>query len=267
MDAEAWETVIPTMGVMALLRNLRNFDQAGISPEAQATVEQKITDADEVAKSRIFPYRVWTAYVNAPSDRWKHPLGTTLELAAGNVPAFDRTLFLVDVSGSMMEGLSGRSEVKRYQLATVMGVVAYRRATRSTLALFAAHSDEVTLTPGAATMGVVSDLVDSVEKHLEAWEPYSGRLKYDPLAHLGQGTNLYTSINRHYNSFDHDRVVVFTDDQTFDNARLAAHAPQIVTFNLGGFEPQSDWGKGRLHVAGFSDATFQVVADLTAARG
>src|SRR5262249_26472529 len=29
MDAEAWEAVIPSMGVMALVRNLRNFDQAG----------------------------------------------------------------------------------------------------------------------------------------------------------------------------------------------------------------------------------------------
>ena len=31
MDAEAWEAVIPSMGVMALVRNLRNFDQAGIA--------------------------------------------------------------------------------------------------------------------------------------------------------------------------------------------------------------------------------------------
>ena len=34
MDAEAWEAVIPSMGVMALVRNLRNFDQAGISEPA-----------------------------------------------------------------------------------------------------------------------------------------------------------------------------------------------------------------------------------------
>ena len=31
MDAEAWEAVIPSMGVMALVRNLRNFDEAGIA--------------------------------------------------------------------------------------------------------------------------------------------------------------------------------------------------------------------------------------------
>ena len=31
MDAKAWDAVIPSMGYMALLRNLRNFDDAGVS--------------------------------------------------------------------------------------------------------------------------------------------------------------------------------------------------------------------------------------------
>ena len=52
MDAEAWEAVIPSMGVMALVRNLRNFDQAGISDAAIDAVIAKITDADEVAHAR-----------------------------------------------------------------------------------------------------------------------------------------------------------------------------------------------------------------------
>ena len=37
MDAEAWEAVIPSMGVMALVRNLRNFDQAGIARRRRST--------------------------------------------------------------------------------------------------------------------------------------------------------------------------------------------------------------------------------------
>ena len=76
MDAEAWEAVIPSMGVMALVRNLRNFDQAGISEPAIEAVIAKITDADEVAKARLFPYQVWSAYKHAPSDNWKRALGS-----------------------------------------------------------------------------------------------------------------------------------------------------------------------------------------------
>jgi TROVE domain len=62
MDAEAWEAVIPSMGVMALVRNLRNFDQAGIAEAVIDAVIAKITDADAVSQARLFPYQVWAAY-------------------------------------------------------------------------------------------------------------------------------------------------------------------------------------------------------------
>ena len=80
MDAEAWEMVISSMGVMALVRNLRNFDQAGIGEAAIERVIAKITDGHEVARGRLFPYQVWAAYKHAPSDDWKRALGRTLEL-------------------------------------------------------------------------------------------------------------------------------------------------------------------------------------------
>ena len=89
MDAEAWEAVIPTMGVMALVRNLRNFDQAGISEAAADAVIAEIVDPAEVAKARLFPYQVWAAYKHAPSDNWKRALGRTLELTVANIPSLD----------------------------------------------------------------------------------------------------------------------------------------------------------------------------------
>ena len=107
MDAEAWEAVIPSMGVMALVRNLRNFDEAGISEPAIDAVIAKITDADEVAKARLFPYQVWAAYKHAPSDNWKRALGRTLELTVANIPALDGTLVVIDTSGSMQAPVSG----------------------------------------------------------------------------------------------------------------------------------------------------------------
>jgi hypothetical protein len=44
MDAQAWEAVIPSMGVMALVRCPRNFDQAANSDLAVEAVIAKITD-------------------------------------------------------------------------------------------------------------------------------------------------------------------------------------------------------------------------------
>lgn len=52
MDAEAWEAVIPSMGYMALLRNLRNFEEAGISDAATRYVLGVLADPERVARSR-----------------------------------------------------------------------------------------------------------------------------------------------------------------------------------------------------------------------
>ncbi len=50
----------------------------------------KITDADEVAKARLFPYQVWAAYKHAPSDNWKRALGRTLDLTVAEHPGARR---------------------------------------------------------------------------------------------------------------------------------------------------------------------------------
>ena len=122
MDAEAWEAVIPSMGVMALVRNLRNFDEAGISETAVEAVIAKITDPAEVAKARLFPYQVWAAYKHAPSDNWKRALGRTLELTIANIPSLDGTLVVIDTSGSMQAPVSGRSKMARVEVAAVMAM-------------------------------------------------------------------------------------------------------------------------------------------------
>src|SRR5690606_36761092 len=61
MTAEDWEAAIPTMGYMALLRNLRNFAQAGISVKARKEVAARLSDAEQVAKSRQLPFRFLSA--------------------------------------------------------------------------------------------------------------------------------------------------------------------------------------------------------------
>ncbi|NEE53880.1 TROVE domain-containing protein, partial [Streptomyces sp. SID8455] len=73
MDAAAWEAVIPSMGTMALVRNLRNFDEAGVSDEVAATAAARICDPEAVAASRQFPFRYLAAHRHAPSLRWAYP--------------------------------------------------------------------------------------------------------------------------------------------------------------------------------------------------
>ncbi|OLE28509.1 MAG: hypothetical protein AUG44_07250 [Actinobacteria bacterium 13_1_20CM_3_71_11] len=103
--ARLWTALIPAMGYMALLRNLRNFDEAGVPDGVAATVAARLSDPAQVARSRQFPYRFLAAYEQAPSLRWGMALDKALQLSLANLPALPgRSLILVDTSASMSSG-------------------------------------------------------------------------------------------------------------------------------------------------------------------
>ena len=250
MDAQAWEAAIPSMGVMALIRNLRNFDQQAISSTAVDIVIGRITDVDEVRKARLFPYQVWSAYKNAPSDNWKRALGSTLELTTQNIPPLHRTLVAIDMSGSMQASVTNRSTISRVEVAAVMAAVTAHRSTQTDVVIFGARNKKVRLKQGRSVLATVEALVDMIGV-------------------VGHSTFGHTAIRDQYKPTKHDRVVMFTDDQQQDAGRVnLSHLPVIYTVDLAGYRPRSTpaGGRGRYALAGFSDATFTIMQTLEAGR-
>ncbi|MFK0109710.1 TROVE domain-containing protein [Streptomyces sp. NPDC091217] len=249
MDKAAWEAVIPAMGTMALVRNLRNFDEAGVSDEVAAEVAARISDPAEVARSRQFPFRYLAAYRHAPSLRWSYPLERALGHSLANVPALPgRTLVLVDRSGSMFYSqLSERSQLNRADAAAVFGTA---------LALRAADADLVEF--GTTNKRLDFDRAESVLKIL-------GRF-----GDLG-GTDTTSAIRAHYRG--QDRVLIVTDEQYTYNRhgdptqQVPAHIP-VYTWNLAGYRAgHGPSGKaGRHTFGGLTDAAFRMVPLLEAAR-
>jgi hypothetical protein len=246
MDAEAWEAVISSMGVMALVRNLRNFDQAGISEAAIEAVIAKLTDAEHVARARLFPYQVWAAYKNAPSDNWKRALGRTLDLTVGNVPALDGTLVVIDTSGSMQSPVSGRSTMQRVEVAAVMAMATVKRASNVDVVIYGETNKLMKRLDGMSLLGGVAKVVHSVGS-------------------VGHATYGHTAIARWFNPNRHQRAVIFTDDQQHDSGHVRLdHVPLIYTFNLAGYRPSAlpSGELGRYTIGGFTDATFTVMKVL-----
>ncbi|MFI7012309.1 TROVE domain-containing protein [Streptomyces sp. NPDC050145] len=247
MDRAAWEAVIPSMGTMALVRNLRNFDEAGVSDEVAAQVAARIADPAEVARSRQFPFRYLAAYQHAPSLRWAYPLERALGHSLANVPSLrGRTLILVDRSGSMWSPLSDRSQLNRADAAAVFGTA---------LALRAADADLVQFGTGSAP--VKHRAGESVLKILERF------------GNLG-GTDTTEAVRRHYRG--HDRVLIVTDEQaTFSHygdpgESLPAHVP-VYTWNLAGYRAgHAPSGPNRHTFGGLSDTAFRMVSLLEAGR-
>ncbi|MFC9886501.1 TROVE domain-containing protein [Streptomyces pilosus] len=249
MDQAAWEAAIPSMGTMALVRNLRNFDEAGVSDEVAASVAARIADPAEVARSRQFPFRYLAAYRHAPSLRWSYPLERALGHALANVPELPgRTLVLVDRSGSMFHSrMSDRSELTRADAAAVFGTALALRAAKADLVEFGSTSGPVRFRRGESVLRIL-----------------------DRFGDLG-GTDTTGAVRRHYAR--HDRVLIVTDEQyAFSHhgdptEQVPAHVP-VYTWNLAGHRAgHGPSGTANRHTfGGLTDAAFRMVPLLEAGR-
>jgi hypothetical protein len=248
MDAQAWSAVIPSMGVMALARNLRNFDEAGVTDTVAALVAAKLADPEQIARSRMFPFRFLAAYKHAPSLRWAYPLEQALGYSLANVPALKgRTLILVDRSGSMFGSISERSKLDRADTAAIFGAALALRAENVDLVEFGTSSRRVEFGRGQSVLRVL-----------------------EKFGSLG-GTNTQQAVSSHYRA--HDRVVIVTDEQAHYSgygdvtAAVPAQVP-VYVWNLAGYQyGQGPSGSKNRHTfGGLTDNAFRMVPLLEAGR-
>lgn len=252
MDAQAWEAVLPEMGYMARLRNLRNFDEAGVSDAVAASVAAELADPALVAKSRQLPMRFLSAYRAAPSLRWAYALEQALGHALSHVPALGgRTLILVDQSRSMGSRLSARSQLTCSDAAIVFGAALALRAASADLVQFDNRSALVAFRRGESLLRVVERF----------WGPRGG-------------TKTAAAVQAWYRDPVHDRVVIVTDEQAsrawFQPDPTDAVSPRVpvYTWNLAGYRHgHGPTGTGNRHTfGGLSDAAFGMIALIEAGK-
>lgn len=212
MDKEAWEAVLPSMGIMAQLRNLRNFDQAGVCDKVAQQVIDKLTDPEVIATSQQFPFRFLAAYratKEAGSLRWAYPLEQALNHSLANVPSLGgRSLILVDRSPSMFPDYGyyqpnqndRRLGVSRADQAAIFGCSLALRAENATLIEFGGTSQEIAAPRGSSVLTLV-----------------------DKFSQIGY-TDIPSAVKKNYRN--HDRVIVITDEQS---------RPGYFPSNMGGY--------------------------------
>ncbi|GLY31327.1 TROVE domain-containing protein [Kineosporia sp. NBRC 101731] len=246
MDAAAWGAVLPSMGFMARLRNLRNFDKAGLTDAAVAPVIAMLSDPVKVARSRQFPFRFLAAYRAAPSLRWAYPLEQAVNHSLAAVPSLPgRTLILIDRSGSMWAPLSARSDLNRADAAAIFGTALAARAQDATLVQFGTTSQVVARKKGESVMKVL-----------------------DRFGDLG-GTNTASALRERY--AQHDRVVIVTDEQVSQGQNVDAAVPPQVplyTWNLAGYQAgHTPSGHANRHTfGGLTDAAFRMIPLIEAGK-
>ena len=112
LGKKQWEAIGRKMGWHALRMNLETLQRHEVfeSSKMVSFVAEKLADADEIEKARVFPYQLLMAYVastNVP-DRIHKALEDALEIATENVPEFEgKVVVCPDVSGSMHSPVTG----------------------------------------------------------------------------------------------------------------------------------------------------------------
>nr|BFE60304.1 TROVE domain-containing protein [Dactylosporangium thailandense] len=245
MDARAWESIAPSMGYFALLRNLRNFDAAGVSDAVAAQVAARLADPREVAASRVLPMRFLSASNAVRRSRWSGALETALQHALPNVPALDgRLLVLIDTSASMDSPFSKDGTLKFWDAAVVFGIALAARAQEPTIVSYSWGSKVFPSVPGEPVLAGVR------------------RFRQGGYC-IGHGTMTERAVREHYDG--HDRVVILTDEQAHyhGSGNVAAAVPKevpVYTWNLAGYRvAHAPAGPNRHTFGGLSDGAFSMI--------
>ena len=254
MDAAAWQTAIPTMGYMAKLRNLRNFDKAGVSSEVADVVSRQIADLDNVASSRQLPFRFYSAYKSTSTFRWHDALQKALDHSLVNVPSLrGHTLILVDRSISMFSRLSTKSDMTFAEQAAIFGSALAKRAEAATLVQFGDSSRLVEFSNTTPLLRMA-----------------------DKFARMG-GTDTPRAVRQWFKSGVHTRVIIVTDEQYgygFSSYRdrenwvdsIVPKDVPVYTWNLVGYRAGHGLsGQGNRHTfGGLTPEAFSLISMLEA---
>jgi 60 kDa SS-A/Ro ribonucleoprotein len=233
-----WERLLAErkLGALALLRNLRNLQNAGVSEElVLGALASLKTD-------RVLPFRFLAAARNAP--QWEEALEAAMfrALEGRSARLAGHTVVLVDVSGSMETTLSHRSEMRRTDAAYGLAILLREIAEKVTIYTFSNHA---TLVPSRRGMAL-RDALDKSQAH--------------------QGTYLGEALKQVERDCrkGYDRIVVITDEQSHD--RVPAPRGRGYVINVASNRNGVGYGAWT-HIDGWSEAVVDYIAELEAANG
>ena len=239
---EVWERLLAErkLGALALLRNLRNLHQAGVSEKLV------LAALDAVKTDRVLPFRFLAAARCAP--QWEQPLEAAMFRALESRDSGGRTaklrghtVLLVDVSGSMEAPLSRRSEMRRTDAAYGLAILLREIAEKATIYTFSDHTKLVAPRRGMA-----------LRDALDASQPHSG-------TYLGKALDHVEAESRS----GYDRLIVITDEQSHDN--VAAPRGKGYVINVASNANGVGYGPWT-HIDGWSEAVVDYIAELETAQ-
>ncbi|MFC1596679.1 TROVE domain-containing protein [Planctomycetota bacterium] len=286
-----WKAIARQMGPQALRMNLNTllrhevFGNGRTDRELVDYVAGRIADADEIRRSRQFPYQYLAAYLNASGEvpqRIKQALHQAAEIACGNIPEMPGPVVIgVDASGSMscpVTGYRGRgatTKMRCVDVAAMFAAAILRRNPDSVVIPYDTRAYKVRVDPADSILSVAERLAQFGGGGTDCSVPiHEANTKYRKRRFAGvvlvSDTESWVYRNRPFAYGTHGATGVMTEWQTFvgNQMRLGGHdiaAPKLVCIDLQPYTTtQAPDRDDILNIGGFSDAVFSVVAAFLA---
>lgn len=225
-----------------MLRNIGNFIKYDISPTAKKAVIEKLSNADEVKKSKQLPFRFHTAWSMVNDRVYLEAISAAAEHAVANVPVFDgKTLIAVDGSGSM----SGDP----IQKASLFAASLIKANKNADLVLY---DTEIRATPKNIAVGAspVLRIADDIAS-----------------CAVGGGTRT-NKVFEFADGKKYDTIVILSDNEAWGNCTQGAYnamkvKPEVFAIDIQGYGTTDlKAGKRVHHVIGWSDKMFDVITTI-----
>jgi 60 kDa SS-A/Ro ribonucleoprotein len=220
------------LGYFALLRNLRGMAEAGVD----LTLVREAILARKGGAEKILPFRFVAAARACPQLEPELDMSLVANIAA--LPPLDgNTIVLVDVSGSMEDKLSAKSDMTRMDAAATLASVINGQCRVFTF------SQALVEVPPRKGMSGVDAIVRS--------QDHAG-------TYLGQALDVIYK-------FPHDRLIVITDEQSHDRVANPIVAKSYM-INVASNKNGVGYGPWK-HIDGFSEGVICFIHEIEAYDG
>lgn len=215
------------LGDLALLRNLRNMRQAGVP---------KLTVADNMAERKwrkVLPFRFLAAARAVPE--WEDIVDAAMLSVTPEGKLAGHSVVVVDVSGSMDQRLSAKSDLTRMDAACGVAITAREMCASTAIYTF---SQGLALVPSRRGMALRDAIVGS--------QPHSSTMLGAALAAI--------ALREPADS----RVIIITDEQTQDQPHYWGRKRYLI--NVASAKSGIGYG-GITHIDGFSERVLGYIAE------
>lgn len=229
---EHWSALLAEnkLGALALLRNLRNMQEADVPMDAirAGLLKMKV--------DRVLPFRFISAARYAP--KLEPELEQAMLKCLGEHEKINgKTVLLIDVSGSMEDKIAGKSEITRLDAACGVGMLLREVCSEVAVYTFSSH---VVLVPSRRGFALRDAIVQS-QSHSSTYIKAAVGL-----------------VNQHE---AYDRLIVITDEQTADGIGEPKGDAKGYCINVASY--QNGVGYGRwTHIDGWSESCIDFIREI-----